>query len=115
MESFVNHIKVTRTARYYISGESTLPPEILVYVLHGYGMQAKKFIHEFESLVKPGVWVVAPEGLSRFYRKGFGGDVVASWMTSDDRLLEIEDYVDFLDTLHTSLASNKPKKTILLG
>jgi len=96
-------------------GNSSLPPEILVYVLHGYGMQAKKFIHEFESIVKPGVWIVAPEGLSRFYRKGFGGEVVASWMTSDDRLLEIDDYVAYLDAIDSLLDTGNRKKTILLG
>ena len=115
MDSFVNHIKVTRTARYYILGDNSLPPEILIYVLHGYGMKAKKFIHEFENLIKPGVWVIAPEGLSRFYQKGFSGEVVASWMTSDDRLLEIDDYVAYLDAVHNSVVSGKHTKVIILG
>jgi hypothetical protein len=44
--------------------------------------------------------IIAPEGLSRFYRKGFSGDVVASWMTKDDRLDDMEDYVRYLNDLH---------------
>lgn len=46
-------------------------------------------------------FVVAPEGLSRFYLKGFGGEVVASWMTKRDRLHEIADFSNYLNSLYT--------------
>ncbi len=108
-------IKITRSARYFVLGDSTLPIETLIVVLHGYGMQARSFIGQFESIMKPGVLVVAPEGLSRFYRKGFSGDVVASWMTSEERLSEIEDYVNYLDQLYDFLNISSGTKTIVLG
>jgi len=109
------HLQVTRTARYFMLGDKKLQPHTLIMVLHGYGMQASEFIKQFESVVKPGVWVVAPEGLSRFYKKGFSGDVVASWMTRDDRQLEIDDYVSYLDALHQHLSKGIELKTVLLG
>jgi predicted esterase len=50
---------------------------------------------------------VAPEGLSRFYLEGgsHGPDskVGATWMTREDRLAEIEDYVAYLDALHDAV------------
>ena len=115
MEPKSGNIKVTRTARYFTLGDNTLPLQTVVYVLHGYGMSAKEFIAQFECLVKPGVMIVAPEGLSRFYRKGFSGDVIASWMTKEDRLAEIEDYVGYLDSLHRLVVSGKDVITIVLG
>ena len=45
-------------------------------------------------------FVLAPEGLSRFYWGGFTGDIAASWMTSADRLDEIADYAAYLQTLY---------------
>lgn len=115
MEITSAQLKVSRSARYFVLGDSRLPVESLIIALHGYGMQAKTFIAQFESMVKPGVLIVAPEGLSRFYRKGFSGEVVASWMTSEERLSEIEDYINFLDQLHSLLAINPATKTIVLG
>ncbi len=115
MEPQSGNIKITRTARYYMLGNRALPIKIVVYVLHGYGMGAKTFISKFESLLKPGVLIVAPEGLSRFYSKGFSGDVIASWMTREDRESEIDDYVNYLDALHKKLVPSGSVKTIVLG
>lgn len=94
------NIRVTKQARYFYIGDLQTVTNEIIYVLHGYGMQASAFIKEFEVLAKSGRLIIAPEGLSRFYRKGFSGDVVASWMTKDDRLDDIEDYVRFLNDLH---------------
>jgi predicted esterase len=46
--------------------------------------------------------IVAPEGLSRFYLSESPGErrVGASWMTREDRLAEIEDYVRYLDAVY---------------
>ena len=42
---------------------------------------------------------MAPEGLSRFYRRGGGGEIAASWMTSLERTDEIDDYVRYIDAV----------------
>ncbi len=115
MESTQENIKVTRTARYFILGDRSLPVTAVIYVLHGYGMDAKSFLEQFAILLKPGILIVAPEGLSRFYRKGFSGDVVASWMTREDRLLEIDDYIHYLDKLHEFLFEGDKPKTYVVG
>ncbi len=115
MEPVIKHVKVSRTARYLMLGNNSLQPQTVIIALHGYGMQVNSFARHFEPLVKPGVWVIVPEGLSRFYKSGFSGDVVASWMTREDRLTEIDDYVSYLDQIHTGLFAGLPVRTVLLG
>jgi predicted esterase len=70
-------------------------------VCHGYGQLAGHFIREFEPLDDGSRLIVAPEALSRFYLKGTGGAIGASWMTKADRLQEIDDYTGYLDALYT--------------
>ncbi len=93
-----HHIKIPRTARYFTLGGAADPAEIWV-VLHGYGQLAERFIAKFAPLDDGRRLVVAPEGLSRFYTDEMRKHekVGASWMTREDRLAEIEDYVAYLD------------------
>jgi predicted esterase len=71
------------------------------FVCHGYGQLAAYFIRHFAVLTNAdeATVVIAPEGLSRFYLQGNGGRVGASWMTKEDRLVEIDDYVTYLNQL----------------
>ncbi len=93
-----HHIQVNKTARYYTLGDLENATEVW-FVLHGYGQNVHRFTSKFTALIKPGVAVIAPEGLHRFYYEGFTGEVGASWMTKDDRLKDIEDYVAYLNVL----------------
>ena len=95
-----NHIKVTRTARYYTLGEINQDTKRVWIVLHGHKMLAGNFIKTFEELANEGDYVIAPEALSRLYVKGDYGDVGANWMTKEDRESEISDYVNYLDELY---------------
>ncbi|MBL0341594.1 MAG: phospholipase [Bacteroidetes bacterium] len=115
MEATAKHIKVQRTARYFLYGDLQEPHSEVVFVIHGYGMKAADFLKNFAVLQQKGRLIVAPEGLSRFYRKGFTGDVVASWMTKEDRLHEIADYISYLDILFETITAGKNCKTIVLG
>ena len=102
------HLKVARTARYFTYGQLSEKTEQIWFVLHGYGMLASSFIKRFNVLDEEKNLVIAPEGLSRFYWNGFGGKPVASWMTSEDRLSEIDDYIAYLDQLFPLYATNLP-------
>lgn len=103
MEPLSHNLVVQRTARYFTLGDSQGQITDILVVLHGYGMQAAQFIQQFQPLLTPGLLIVAPEGLSRFYRKGFEGEVVSSWMTREDRSAEIVDQRYFLDRLYDEL------------
>jgi predicted esterase len=95
-----NIILIEKTARYYMLGSSQLPVSHIWFVCHGYGHLAEYFIQKFRLLDKPGNLVVAPEGLHRYYLNGVNGRVGASWMTKEDRLNDINDYVRYLDKLY---------------
>ena len=95
-----NHIKVTRTARYYTLGDINKNTKRAWFVLHGHKMLAGNFIKTFSGLADAGDYIIAPEALSRLYVKGDYGDVGANWMTKEDRESEMSDYVNYLDELY---------------
>jgi len=96
-----HHLKVPRSARYYTLGDDVAAPAEIWMVCHGYGQLAGRFLSHLDAIADGRRLIVAPEGLSRFYVDGGGpdGKVGASWMTREDRLLEIEDYVGYLDAV----------------
>jgi predicted esterase len=98
-------IQVSRTAHYYTLGEPGPDIEELWIACHGYAQLATSLLGKFESVDNGSRLIVAPEGLSRFYWNGFSGKVVASWMTSRDRLDEIEDYSFYLSHLYEHFRS----------
>lgn len=111
----IHHLSVTRTARYITLGELTPATKEVWLVLHGYAQLATDFIQTFQPLDNGERFIVAPEGLNRFYAKGFGGKPAATWMTSEDREHDIADYIRYLDALyaHLELATHPCKKVIL--
>lgn len=102
-------LTVARSARYYQLGELTERTRYVWFVCHGYGQLAAYFIRHFALLTEASdTVVVAPEGLSRFYLQGNGGRVGASWMTREDRLTEIDDYVAYLNQLAAIILEECP-------
>jgi predicted esterase len=117
-------IAVPRTARYYTLGPTHGFPRELWFVCHGYGHLAARFVEQFTSLDDGTRLIVAPEALSRFYldsiperRNQKVQRVGASWMTREDRLAEIADYVTYLDRVATEvrhhLAGASPRIVVL--
>ena len=100
MRSEEHHIRVTKTARYHTLGDLDGALAQVWFVLHGHGYLARHFIRQFRVLEDSRRLIVAPEGLSRFYVNHDARRVGASWMTSEDRLHEIADYVNYLDELY---------------
>ncbi|KAA9340627.1 alpha/beta hydrolase [Adhaeribacter soli] len=111
------NFSVTRTANVYQLGEFSAETETLWVVCHGYGQRADYFLRHFQGLDTGKNVIVAPEGLSRFYREGYSGHVGASWMTKYNREAEIHDYVNYLNQLFESLKPEFPAdlKVNILG
>ncbi|TPG65909.1 alpha/beta hydrolase [Hymenobacter nivis] len=105
-----HHLVVPRTARYQQLGTPSAATRRVWFVCHGYGQLAAYFIRHFAALAAadPGLVVVAPEGLSRFYLHGHAGRVGASWMTRDDRQHEIDDQLTFLNQLASHVLGRCP-------
>jgi predicted esterase len=110
-----NHIQVTKTARYFTLGELNEKTLEVWFVLHGYAQLASDFIEDFEVLDNGTRFIVAPEGLNKFYTRGFGGKPAATWMTSEDRETEIVDYINYLNILYQSLNIPLHVKVTILG
>lgn len=111
-----NHINVQRTARYYTTGEFTIQTNEIWIVAHGYGQLAKEFIKHFEVLKDSHRFFIAPEGMNKFYARGVGGPPVANWMTSEDRLNEITDYVALIDAIvEAEIPEDYDGRIILFG
>ena len=94
------------SARYYTEGTLNGATRQVWIVLHGYGQLARFFIKKFEKLADQNIYVLAPEGISTFYLSELTGQgrkdnkVGATWMTSENRLTDIDNYVHFLDALY---------------
>lgn len=113
-----HYLPVTRQARYYQLGDLTAQTRRIWFVVHGYGQLATYFLRHFAALAEadPTLVIIAPEGLSRFYLSGNGGRVGASWMTREDRLSEIEDYITYLNQLAApALAAAPAAQLTVLG
>lgn len=110
------HVQIPRTARYFTLGNGDDPAEVWI-VLHGYGQLAERFLAKCAPLDDGRRLLVAPEALSRFYVAGSGGPdskVGASWMTREDRLHEIADYLQYLDAVHDEVFARVPREAVQL-
>jgi len=116
------HIEVRRTARYYELEPESEADQVWV-ACHGYRQRGDRFAPRLEPLRAAGRWVVVPEALNRFYldeeagRHGPESRVGATWMTRDDRLTDIADYVFYLDRLLERVTEQhgRPASVVALG
>jgi predicted esterase len=99
----LHHFEIKKTARYATLGNLSAQTEQIWFVCHGYGQLAEYFIRKFNIFDEEKHFVVAPEGLSRFYLDNFSGRVGATWMTKEDRKQEIEDYLAYLNQLYAHI------------
>jgi predicted esterase len=96
-----HHISIPKTAHYSTLGTAGKHIKHLWMVCHGYGQLASRFINKFTEVMDDETFVIAPEGLSRFYfGSDFTGEVAASWMTKGDRWHEINDHCNWLDIIY---------------
>ena len=111
-----HQLDTPRTARYVTLGPLDGSHRELWIALHGYGQLARRFARGLATLDDGERLLVAPEGLSRFYLDPSGTKVGTSWMTREDRLSEIADYVRYLDAVLAALppgSATRPRFTLL--
>ncbi|MCP5052989.1 MAG: phospholipase, partial [bacterium] len=103
MEPKKESIQVSKTARYFLLGEPGPHVRRVWFVCHGYGQLAGDFITNFETIADERHLIAAPEALNRFYMYATRGKVGASWMTKEERLDEIDDYLAYLDSVYSTV------------
>jgi predicted esterase len=109
-----HRLTVSRAARYFTLGKAGRE---VWFVLHGYGQLAARFLRHFEPIDDGTRLIVAPEGLSRFYLSEDPAErrVGATWMTKEDRISEIEDYVRYLDAVYVDVMRGAELEVTVLG
>ncbi len=119
-----HHLSVRRTARYHTLGDRGEDLRQVWFVLHGHGQLSGYFIRHFQPLADGRRLIVAPEALNRFYLEHTSWQgtsqarVGATWMTREDRLIEIDDYVRYLDALRHEVLDGLERsalRIVLLG
>lgn len=100
MEIEPRHLTIERRVRYAVLEGRAGEIAQVWFVLHGYNQLAHRFLRAFETIDDGSRRIVAPEGLHRQYIDHGARTVGASWMTSEDRTTDIEDYVAYLDRLY---------------
>ena len=115
------HVRVSRTARYAVMGSFDGPLREVWIVCHGHGQLAARFLSRFLPLQRDDRLFIAPEALSRYYLTppkagphAPNAPVGATWMTSEDRESEIDDYLAYLDALHDEIFSIVPREDVRL-
>ncbi|MBK8922902.1 MAG: phospholipase [Saprospirales bacterium] len=108
---------VSKTAQYYSIGDPGPQTRQMWIVCHGYAQLASEFLNDFQLLDNGHTLVIAPEGLNHFYKKGFSGDVGASWMTRHCREDEIADNGAYLQALYSRYTGmlRPDVRVVLLG
>lgn len=82
---------------------------------HGYMENADIQMPRLEALAAdPGWTLVSIQALHRFYRSN-GEDVVASWMTRQDRDAAIADNIDYVDAALDAVAHDAASKVVYAG
>jgi predicted esterase len=92
-----NHINLSFKAPYYTLNEFNSKTKNIWIVCHGYGQLAEHFIKRFDVLDDQDNFILALQGLSRFYTDNNFGRVGASWMTKEDRLTDLENQRTYID------------------
>ncbi len=96
-------IQTIKSARYFQIGEINSKIKNIWIVLHGYGMLPEYFIKKFECISNKETVIIAPEALNKFYLKDNYSRVGSSWMTKVERHDDIQDNINFLNSIYSSL------------
>lgn len=109
----IDYIKVQKTARVVIEGTNNPNLKSVWLIAHGYGQLATFFMKKFEKIYGDENLIIVPEGLHRYYLKGFIGSIGASWMTAEEREKDIEDYCVYLDRVYETYIKPLDKKIVV--
>ena len=97
IETQFDLIRTEVHGRLYKRPAETDSPGLLLVGFHGYGEDAKALMAELEQLPEARTWSLATiQALHRFYVRSTG-EIVASWMTRQDRLTAIEDNIRYVE------------------
>ena len=108
-----HHISFEFSSSYITYNKLTDKTENIWIVFHGYGQLSKYFIRRFDVLEGDKNYIIAPQGLSKFYVDEDYKNVGASWLTKEDKesdLLNQQKYlIKLMDELKSKIDFSKIK------
>lgn len=90
-----HHVSFEVSSPYYTLNTITSATNDIWIVCHGFGQLAEHFIRRFDILDPQKNFVLAPQGLSRFYMNDYK-HVGASWMTRVDKETELTNQKSYI-------------------
>jgi len=100
MEKYFLNISIQ--APYLKVGSNSQQTKNIWVIFHGYGQLVEEFSKLFSPLISDENILLFPQGLSKFYLRGVDKKIGANWMTSQDRDIDIKNYLKYLDQLFAS-------------
>jgi predicted esterase len=110
------HVETPVHGRFLIEAPAGVTAPPLLVGFHGYGETADKHMEELRKIPGAGRWALcAVQALHPFYNRT--GDVIANWMTRQDRELAIRDNVRYVGSVVAELKRALPDadRLIFLG
>ena len=105
--SVERHIETLVHGRFLVEAPADRSALPLVVGFHGYGETADKHMEELRKIPGAGQWALcAAQGLHPFYNRS--GEVIASWMTRQDRELAIRDNILYVAGVVAELKRTLP-------
>jgi predicted esterase len=92
-------ISITAQATYETLGNLNARTSTIWLVCHGYGQLAKYFIRRFDVLNPAQHYVIAPQGLAKFYLDTKYEKVGASWLTKESKEMDLQNQLSYIDSV----------------
>src|SRR5215475_11656554 len=115
LRHLTEHTIATRTHGRYVIWPGAASDAPMILGFHGYGETAEHELRRLQTI--PGIdhWaIVSIEGLHQFYRRSTD-EVVASWMTRQNRELAIADNIVYVQAVVNTLSQHPPSTLVLSG
>ncbi|NEV93204.1 esterase [Psychroflexus sp. YR1-1] len=113
--SHTKHVSYQSTNTYSTLNSISDATHNIWIACHGIGYLSKFFIGYFEDLDPKRNYIIAPQAPSKYYQTKAYNYVGASWLTKENRALETENVLNYLDALWKAENLPTDKKIILLG
>ena len=112
------NITISTEASYITKNTFSDKTKYVWLVCHGYGQLAKYFVRRFDILDEKVHYIVAPEGLSKFYLDANYGKVGASWLTKENKEIYLQNQLSYLEKVYFEELKNidlEGVELVLLG
>lgn len=114
-DAITEHTVATQTHGRYLVSPGTDRPGHLLIGFHGYGESAEDQLRRLRVIPGADPWTVASiQGLHQFYRRRTN-EVIASWMTRQNRELAIADNAAYVLQVIRHIAGDAAKGVVVAG